>query len=451
MKGNIRLAALLAGFIGGWDASASFFIFPDIRDNFAGGDAATASWVLNASNVVGAALLLQAGRLADSSGPYKLYKLGIKLFIVGMILSTLAPSIWLLVAARGLAAASQALMGPAAVALVIKYGERGKESESIGRWGFYTAVAGFTAPLIVTQLISTFSWRALFGLQVPIGLLVLYCLSTNYEPDQVSKPFKIDKIGSALTIVGLSCLILPIVKLDDWGFASSKTLILFLASIFLLSVLIKRSLTLSTSPLQTQLFLHRNFSLACGMSLFAGIAFYAHWLAILLFMVEIWEFSIVKAGLLLTLMPASMSLFSIWFGKIADMKGYRIVVIPGITIYSILFLLMWIYVDQDPRLFVTIPALIGSGVGMASVWPTLTSIGANTIESNYLGSGTSVIHTIQRIGGALGIAIVLAVISGFSESGAFFAHRAAILIMPIAGGITLLLSCLLNDPQRDRR
>ena len=112
---------------------------------------------------------------------------------------------------------------------------------------------------------------------------------------------------------------------------------------------------------------------------------------------------------------------------------------------------MWIYVDQDPRLFVTIPALIGSGVGMASVWPTLTSIGANTIEANYLGSGTSVIHTIQRIGGALGIAIVLAIISGFSESGAFFAHRAAILIMPIAGGITLLLSCLLNDPQRDRR
>ena len=71
-------------------------------------------------------MLLQAGRLADSSGPYKLYKLGIKLFVAGMLISMLAPSIWLLVAARGLAAASQALMGPAAVALVIKYGGIGK-------------------------------------------------------------------------------------------------------------------------------------------------------------------------------------------------------------------------------------------------------------------------------------------------------------------------------------
>tara|TARA_B100000614_G_C14559353_1_gene496638 strand:- start:289 stop:1476 length:1188 start_codon:yes stop_codon:yes gene_type:complete len=393
--------------------------------------------------------LLQAGRLADSSGPYKLYKLGIKLFIAGMLLSTLAPSIWLLVAARGLAAASQALMGPAAVALVIKFGDKGKESESIGRWGLYTAVAGFTSPLLVTQLISIFSWRALFGLQVPIGLFVLYCLATDHESEEISKPFKIDKVGSVLTIVGLSCLILPIVKSGDWGLVSLQSLSLFSTALLLLSILIRRSLTLDNSPLQTQLFTHRNFCLACIMSLFAGIAFYAHWLAILLFMVEIWKFTLIEAGLLLTIMPASMSLFSVWFGKLADKRGYRLIVVPGLIIYSLLFLIMWINVDQDPQPLIVIPALIGSGIGMASVWPTLTSIGANAIEGNSIGSGTSIIHTIQRIGGALGIAIVLAVISALSESSAFVAHRSAILVMPIAGAMTLLLSGFLDNPQRD--
>ena len=393
--------------------------------------------------------MLQAGRLADSSGPYKLYKLGIKLFIAGMLLSTLAPSIWLLVAARGLAAASQALMGPAAVALVIKFGEKGKESESIGRWGLYTAVAGFTSPLLVTQLISIFSWRALFGLQVPIGLFVLYCLATDHESEEISKPFKIDKVGSVLTIVGLSCLILPIVKSGDWGLVSLQSLSLFSTALLLLSILIRRSLTLDNSPLQTQLFTHRNFCLACIMSLFAGIAFYAHWLAILLFMVEIWKFTLIEAGLLLTIMPASMSLFSVWFGKLADKRGYRLIVVPGLIIYSLLFLIMWINVDQDPQPLIVIPALIGSGIGMASVWPTLTSIGANAIEGNSIGSGTSIIHTIQRIGGALGIAIVLAVISALSESSAFVAHRSAILVMPIAGAMTLLLSGFLDNPQRD--
>ena len=396
-------------------------------------------------------MLLQAGRLADSSGPLKLYKLGIKLFVAGMLLSTLAPSIWLLVAARSLAAASQALMGPAAVALVIKYGEIGKESESIGRWGLYTAVAGFTAPLIVTQLISTFTWRSLFALQVPIGLFVLYCLQTNDGSEEIRKPIKIDRVGSVLTIVGLTTLILPIVKSGDWGFTSLKPLTLFSIALVLLSILIKRSLTLDNSPLQTQLFIHRNFSLACAMSLFAGIAFYAHWLAILLFMVEIWEFTLIEAGLLLTIMPASMSLFSVWFGKLADSRGYRPIVIPGLITYSLLFLIMWVNIDQDPQLLITIPALIGSGIGMASVWPTLTAIGANAIEDNSISSGTSIIHTIQRIGGALGIAIVLAVISGLSGSDTFFAHRSAILVMPIAGAMTLLLSCFLDAPQRDFR
>ena len=368
-----------------------------------------------------------------------------------MLLSTLAPSIWLLVAARGLAAASQALMGPAAVALVIKYGEKGKESESIGRWGLYTAVAGFTSPLLVTQLISIFSWRALFGLQVPIGLFVLYCLATDHEAEEISKPFKIDKVGSVLTIVGLSCLILPIVKSGDWRLVSLQSLTLFSTALLLLSILIRRSLTLDNSPLQTQLFTHRNFSLACTMSLFAGIAFYAHWLAILLFMVEIWKFTLIEAGLLLTIMPASMSLFSVGFGKLADKRGYRLILIPGLIIYSLLFLIMWINVDQNPQPLIVIPALIGSGIGMASVWPTLTSIGANAIEGNSIGSGTSIIHTVQRIGGALGIAIVLAVISALSESSAFVAHRSAILVMPIAGAMTLLLSGFLNNPQRDLR
>ena len=187
------------------------------------------------------------------------------------------------------------------------------------------------------------------------------------------------------------------------------------------------------------------------MSLFAGIAFYAHWIAILLFMIEIWKFTLIEAGLLLTIMPASMSLFSVWFGKLADVRGYRLIIIPGLITYSFLFLIMWINVDQDPHLLLTIPALIGSGIGMASVWPTLTSIGANAIEGNSIGSGTSIIHTIQRIGGALGIAIVLAVISGLSESGAFIAHRSAILVMPIAGAMTLFLSLFLNNPQRDFR
>ena len=445
IRGNLELAALLAGFIGGWDASASFFVFPDIRDNFAGGDAAAASWVLTVTNIVGAALLLQSGRLTDKSGPQRLYKFGVQIFVIGVVLSTIAPTLWFLIIARGLSAASQALMGPAAIALVIKYSGKGRESEAVGRWGFYTAVAGAISPLIVTQLISTFTWRSLFALQIPIGLFVLYCLSGVELPNRGDSSVTIKPLDSVITISGLTLIILPIVKADNWGISSVKTLSFFLTGFFLLIVLVKKSSESPSSPLQLQLFKNRNFICSSIMSLFAGIAFYAHWMSVLLFMTEIWDYSIVKAGLILTIMPGSMSLFSISFGRISDNYGFRWVIIPGILVYSLLFLFLWLWIGPNESMTFLVPALVGSGIGMATVWPTLTAIGASGTEESLLGSATSVIHTIQRVGGALGIAIVLAIIGSVGEAGSFEALRAGLLVMPMAGAVTFICGLFLGS------
>ena len=445
IRGNLELASFLAGFIGGWDASASFFVFPDIRDNFAGGDAAAASWVLTVTNIVGAALLLQSGRLTDKSGPQRLYKFGVQIFVIGVVLSTIAPTLWFLIIARGLSAASQALMGPAAIALVIKYSGKGRESEAVGRWGFYTAVAGAISPLIVTQLISTFTWRSLFALQIPIGLFVLYCLSGVELPNRGDSSVTIKPLDSVITISGLTLIILPIVKADNWGISSVKTLSFFLTGFFLLIVLVKKSSESPSSPLQLQLFKNRNFICSSIMSLFAGIAFYAHWMSVLLFMTEIWDYNIVKAGLILTIMPGSMSLFSISFGRISDNYGFRWVIIPGILVYSLLFLFLWLWIGPNESMTFLIPALVGSGIGMATVWPTLTAIGASGTEESLLGSATSVIHTIQRVGGALGIAIVLAIIGSVGEAGSFEALRAGLLVMPMAGAVTFICGLFLGS------
>ena len=97
---GLVFAALLAGFIGGWDASSSFFIFPDIKETIANGDAANASWVLSTPNIVGAALLLQSGRLTDKYGPERLYRFGVIFYTFGVLLCTVAPTLWTLVGAR---------------------------------------------------------------------------------------------------------------------------------------------------------------------------------------------------------------------------------------------------------------------------------------------------------------------------------------------------------------
>jgi len=449
---KLVFAALLAGFIGGWDASSSFFIFPDIKETIANGNGANASWVLSTPNIVGAALLLQSGRLTDKYGPERLYRSGVYFYIVGVTLSTFAPTLWTLVAARAVAASGQAIMGPAAIAVVIKNTPLGNRNEAVGRWGFYTAVAGALSPIVMSQLIDTFSWRALFALQIPLGLFVAFLLvgTETTRSNQGDTDVKIRMFDSFLTVASLTALILPIVKADSWGWLSIKTLSYFSVSFVLLTWLLIRSDSSPASPIQTQLLKKRSFLLSSFMSITAGVAFYAHWLGLILFLTEIWGYSLVKAGLLLTIMPGTMSFLSVYAGKLSDRYGERIVMIPGVFIYSILYIIFWLFAGESENLLVLIPALVASGIGMAGVWPTLTSLGAVGVEENLLGSATAMIHTFQRIGGALGIAFVLAVIGENTGIESFEFHKSAILVIAAGGVGTLICSIFLDRKSSDQ-
>ena len=442
---KLVLAALFAGFIGGWDASSSFFIFPDIRDTIANGNGANASWVLSTPNIVGAALLLQSGRLTDKFGPERLYKFGIHAYIVGVTLSTIAPTLWTLVGSRVVSASSQAIMGPAAIAVILSNTPNDKRSEAIGRWGFYTAVAGALSPIAMSQLIDIFSWRALFALQIPIGLFVaLLLVGSGQRLNSKADPnVEIRFFDSFLTVVGLTTLILPIVKADSWGWTSFRTIGLLLSSVLMLLMLISRSSDSPASPIPTQLLKKRGFFLSSIMSITAGVAFYAHWLGLILFLTEIWDYSLVKAGLLLTIMPGTMSLLSIYGGQLSDRFGGRIVMIPGIFLYSLLYIIFWQFSGTSENLWLLIPTLVASGIGMAGVWPTLTSLGAEGVHENLIGSATALIHTFQRIGGALGIAVVLAVIGEGTGIESFDAHRSGILVIAVGGIATFLCSMFL--------
>ena len=212
----------------------------------------------------------------------------------------------------------------------------------------------------------------------------------------------------------------------------------------LIGALLFRSDSSPSSPLQLQLFSNKGFLLSSIMSITAGVAFYAHWLGMILFLTEIWEYSLVKAGLLLTIMPGTMSLLSIYAGKIADRYGERWVMIPGILVYTALYGLFWLFCGTSENVLLLILALVGSGVGMAGVWPTLTSLGVQGIEENSIGSATAIIHTFQRIGGAFGIAIVLAVGGEASGVGSLNAHRDGVLVIAIGGLATLVCSVFLS-------
>lgn len=447
--GALRLATLLGGFLAGWDAAASFFVFPAVRDTLANGDGASASWVVSITGVVGASLLLQSGRLTDRFGAARMFVSGAAVFTIASVLSAVAPGLWWLVAARGLAGVGLTIMGPSAVALIIATAPADRVATAIARWGLFTAMAGVAGPIATAILIEATDWRAAYALQIPLGLVVLWLTrGTPMRSPAVTGGPRFSILASLLTVVGLASLILAITEADEWGWTNARTLGALALSIALICMLLLWSRDPLVAPIPIDLMRRRNFSLTLAMSVTAGIGFFGHWIAMLLYLREVWGYSLTRAGLMLTVMPASMSLLALAAGRLADRHGHRRVMIPGAALYALGFGAFAVGAGSEQNLALLIPALVGAGVGMATIWPSLTSVGTMGIAPARLGTGTALIHTLQRVGGAIGVTLPLALISAASSRGLVTQHLWAVWLLPAAGLVTALLALGLAPPSR---
>ena len=215
--------------------------FPDIQRDFSESTRADLSWILNAYNIVFAALLVPAGRLADLVGRRRMFLIGVVAFISTSVLCGLAPSSELLVGARILQAAAGAILVPTSLALLLPEFPLGKRATAVAIWSATGAVAAALGPSLGGLLVDAVGWRWVFFLNVPIGLLALVparrLLRETRDPDAVLP----DALGSALMVAGVGALALGIVKGSDWGWDSARVLASLGAAALLLPAVVVRS------------------------------------------------------------------------------------------------------------------------------------------------------------------------------------------------------------------
>lgn len=445
---RIVLAAMLTGFVAGWDATALYFIYPDIRDGLAGGDETSASWVLSITSVTAAGLLLQAGRIADRFGHQRVYLAGAILYTAGAAAATAAPELWTLVGARAGQAAGMAVMGPAAIAIILSATPPLHHAAAIGRWGLYTAAAGVLGPATVAVVIDAVSWRVMFAMQVPLGVLLVVLALRGAGLDRPD-PATVVRLGdSALATLALTLLILPIVEGNDWGWGSARTVACFVAAGLGVAALVVRShRSPDAAAIPLDLFGRRSFLATALISVSGGALFFAQWLVLLLFLVEVWGFGLIPSALLLTVMPGSMSLLSVAAGRWADRYGHRRVILPGAALYTAALLVFWLGADERRNIPLLLPVLVTAGVAMAAIWPTLSALGNVGIEPRRLGTSSATIQTVQRFGAALGIAIAVALLS--RDVPTFDRHLGAVALLPVAGTVTVAFACFVPTGHGD--
>lgn len=316
------------------DTTAVVAAYAPLRAHFSAVSAADLSWTLNAYTVLYAALLVPAGRLADLKGRKRVFLQGLALFSFASALCAWAPGIGTLIAARALQAVGAALLTPASLALVLGAFPREKRAAAVGLFSAVGALAAAVGPAFGSWVIELTSWRWVFLINVPLGLLAWVLarqhLQESTSPETGGRP---DWPGIALLTVGAGAVAWGIVRSESAGWVPPVAALA--AGTLLLLSFGFWARGRPGAALDLTLFEDRSFLFVNLATAVFGIAFTAMFLSAFLFLMGIWGYSQGLAGWAVTPGPLVVIPVAILSGRLAGRIGHRPLLLVGGVLYAV--------------------------------------------------------------------------------------------------------------------
>ena len=409
---KVLLVTSVAVFMGFLDVTIVNIAFPDIEASFPGTSLAGLSWILNAYNIVFAALLVPAGRLSDRLGRRRMFFVGVSTFLAASVVCGLAPSVEVLVAARVVQAAGAAILVPTSLALLLPEFPLEQRATATALWGAAGGIAAATGPALGGVLVAATSWRSVFFVNLAIGLPALIPARRLLRESREPNPGPLtDILGIVLLVAGVGLLSLGIVKGQDWGWGSAPVVASIVASALVLAAFAARSARHPAPVIELGLLRVRSFAVAnAGVFLFA-LGFYAVLLANILFLTSVWGWSVLRAGIAVTPGPLMAALSATAGGRLADRYGQRVVALPGGLLFAAGCLVFATRTGATPHYvseFLPATLLTGTGVGLSfAAWG---SAAVAELPPSRFATGSAISATSRQIGAVLGIAVLVAVI-----------------------------------------
>lgn len=385
---------------------------PDIRASFDDSSISSLSWVLNAYNVVFAAFLVPAGRLADLLGRKRFFELGIVLFTAMSVLCAVAPSLDALIAARALQAVGAAIVVPASLGLVLEAFGAGRRAHAVALWATAAAIAAGLGPVLGGVLVELSDWRLVFLVNLPVGIVAVIAskrsLVESRAPGRRSIP---DLLGAVILASSLALLTLGIIQGDEWGWTSPAVLGCLGATLILGAWFLRRCTWHASPVLDPQDLRERSFGVANVLTLLASAGFFSYLLANVLFLTSVWGYSVLEAGLALTPGPFVAAAVAAPLGRFLDRHDYRWAVIPGALVWAGGVALLITRLGPTPD-FVSewLPAIVVLGIGAGATLPTLGAAAVAVAPGGRFATATGLNSVARQLGAVLGVALLVAIV-----------------------------------------
>ncbi|MDN6465273.1 MAG: DHA2 family efflux MFS transporter permease subunit [Corynebacterium casei] len=428
------LAALCLGFFMVlMDQTIVAVATPDIMANF-DTEFDQVVWVTSIYLLCMVVPLLFTGRLGDRFGQARMFQLGITVFVLAALAASLAPNLAVLLIARAVQGLGAAILTPQTMAVINRIFPQDARGPALGVWGAVGSVASLVGPVLGGFIISTFGWRGVFVLHLPLGIAALV-LSAMWVPRLPTYARSIDKLSVVVTLVGMSAAVIAIQQGPGLGWPW-WTIVLLIAGIALIAWFVRLQATATsrnTEPLvPLPLFKNRNYSLGAFSISTMGFAVASQMLPIMMWFQTGRGLTSAEAGLMMVPMAVAAGLGSPLVGPLADRIKPRLLSVIGFA--SVIASLVWIagimYLDASLFWFVGASALLG--VGNAFVWAPNSVTAMRTVDLKYMGAASGVYNTTRQVGAVVGAAAV----------GAAMQVGAASLGLSQAMAVSLLLPAL---------
>ena len=369
-------------------------------------------WTIDAYTLVLASLLMLAGSTADRVGRRRVFQIGLCTFSLGSLVCALAPSLGWLIAARVLQAIGGSMLNPVAMSIIRNVFEDPRErARAIGVWGAVFGISLSLGPVLGGALVDSVGWRAVFLVNVPVGLVAIILTAMFVPESRAPHPRRIDAVGQVLVIVALATLTYAIIEGPNNGWLSTETVALFVVALAAFAILVPYELHRDQPLIEVRFFASAPFSGASAIAIcaFAGIGGFLFLNTLYLQLVR--GLSPLDAGLSVLPLAVGTLFVSPLSGRLVSSRGSRLPLVGGSIAVIVSGLMLTQLTATTPLALLLLSYLI-YGVGFGLLNPPITNTAVSGMPASQAGVAAAIASTSRQVGATLGIAVLGSLAAG---------------------------------------
>jgi EmrB/QacA subfamily drug resistance transporter len=364
-------------------------------------------WVIDAYNLVFAALLLTFGSLSDRFGRKGMLLAGLAVVGAASLAGGFTTSADWLIAARAVMGLGAAMTFPATLSLLTNvFTGRRERARAIGLWGAVAGVAIAMGPIVGGWLLAHFSWGSVFVAMAPVAALAIAGAAVAVPPSKSPDTARPDVPGLVLSSATMALLVFTIIEAPAYGWTAARSLAGFAVSLALLAAFIAAERRAAHPMLDLRVFRDRRFSAASAAVTVSFFTLLGFIFLITQYFQFVREYSALIAGVRLLPVALSVAVGSIAGTQLAVRAGTKLIVTTGLVAMAVFY--GWVAATTSATLGYGVIAaqmvLYGLGMGLTSGPATESIMGA--ISRSKAGVGSAVNDATRLIGGTLGVAVI---------------------------------------------